>query len=102
MPDALAFGKPNRPSTPINGVISNYYGESAQVEIEERYAISHELVSNSYPIHSMSIEEARKGDAKAKGDKSTREGSGVYKVEADYLERGQASVQAETLLEHRR
>ena len=27
--DQFAFGKPNRPSTPINGVISNYYGASA-------------------------------------------------------------------------
>jgi len=29
VPEHLAFGKPNRPSTPINGIISNYYGETA-------------------------------------------------------------------------
>lgn len=29
VPEANAFGRPNRPSTPINGVICNYYGESA-------------------------------------------------------------------------
>ena len=45
VPDQVAFGKPNRPSTPINGVISNYYGDSAHQEIVERYAVSYELVS---------------------------------------------------------
>ena len=29
-PDEFAFGRPNRPSTPINGVISNFYGETAE------------------------------------------------------------------------
>ena len=33
----MKFGKPNRPSTPIGGVISNYYGEHAVHELEERY-----------------------------------------------------------------
>jgi hypothetical protein len=45
IPENLAFGKPNRPSTPINGVICNYYGETATHEIEERDALSIELVS---------------------------------------------------------
>jgi hypothetical protein len=45
IPENLAFGKPNRPSTPINGIISNYYGETATNEIEEKYALSLELVS---------------------------------------------------------
>ena len=46
VPDAVAFGKPNRPSTPINGIISNYYGETAHQEIVEKYTLSHELVSS--------------------------------------------------------
>ena len=46
VPENIAFGKPNRPSTPINGIISNYYGVTAHQEIEEKYTLSHELVSN--------------------------------------------------------
>ncbi len=42
--DSMAFGKPNRPSTPINGVISNVYGESAVTEINQRYELNAELV----------------------------------------------------------
>ncbi len=45
VPEHLAFGKPNRPSTPINGIIANYYGETAHQEIVEKYTLSHELVS---------------------------------------------------------
>jgi len=44
VPENLAFGKANRPSTPINGIISNYYGETASHEIVEKYTLSHELV----------------------------------------------------------
>ena len=40
----MQFGKPNRPSTPIGGVISNYYGETALHDIEERYNIQVEMV----------------------------------------------------------
>lgn len=29
----FSYGKPNRPSTPINGVISNHYGDSALLEL---------------------------------------------------------------------
>jgi hypothetical protein len=48
----MAFGKPNRPSTPIQGVISNHYGEYAVNEIQEKYLMQHELVSISflYPL----------------------------------------------------
>ncbi len=42
--DDLAFGKPNRPSTPINGVISNFYGDNATQEITEKYHLQYELV----------------------------------------------------------
>ena len=42
--DQMSFGKPNRPSTPISGVISNYYGETAVAEISEKYQIQEELV----------------------------------------------------------
>lgn len=48
VPEHLAFGKANRPSTPINGIISNYYGETAHQEIVEKYALSHELVSYTH------------------------------------------------------
>jgi hypothetical protein len=43
--DQMSFGKPNRPSTPIDGVISNHYGEYAAQEINEKYSMQHELVS---------------------------------------------------------
>ena len=43
--EEFAFGKPNRPSTPINGVISNFYGDSAANEIEGKYQLQYELVS---------------------------------------------------------
>ena len=44
MPENVAFGKANRPSTPINGIISNYYGVTAHQEIEEKYSLNFELV----------------------------------------------------------
>jgi hypothetical protein len=44
----MQFGRPNRPSTPIMGVISNHYGESAVNEIQEKYQMQHELVSFNY------------------------------------------------------
>ena len=43
-PEEFAFGKPNRPSTPIQGVISNTYGDYATKEITEKYVIQNELV----------------------------------------------------------
>jgi hypothetical protein len=46
VPEHIAFGKPNRPSTPINGIISNYYGETAQNEIVEKYNLSYEIKKN--------------------------------------------------------
>jgi len=46
VPEALPFGKPNRPSTPINGIISNYYGETAHQEIVEKYSLAHEIVTS--------------------------------------------------------
>jgi len=45
--DQMAFGKPNRPSTPIHGVISNHYGENAAQEIQDKYVMQHELVINN-------------------------------------------------------
>ena len=44
VPENVAFGKANRPSTPINGIISNYYGVTAHQEIEEKYSLNFELV----------------------------------------------------------
>lgn len=43
VPETSAFGRPNRPSTPINGVINNYYGEAAKIQIDEKYGQSFEL-----------------------------------------------------------
>ena len=48
VPENVAFGKANRPSTPINGIISNYYGVTAHQEIDEKYSLSHELVSSPF------------------------------------------------------
>lgn len=44
VPENVAFGKANRPSTPINGIISNYYGVTAHQEIDEKYSLNFELV----------------------------------------------------------
>ncbi len=41
--DKFAFGKPNRPSTPIQGVISNFYGESAEHDQKDKYDIHYQL-----------------------------------------------------------
>ena len=38
VPRSGMFGKPNRPSTPIGGVISNQYGVAAEEEAEKIYA----------------------------------------------------------------
>jgi hypothetical protein len=35
--DQFVYGKPNRPSTPVGDVISNYYGEKASKQLEEKY-----------------------------------------------------------------
>jgi hypothetical protein len=75
VPENLAFGKANRPSTPINGIICNYYGETASHEIEEKYALSIELVSYTSLTVIYETEEANQGPSKAKGNQSPREGS---------------------------
>ena len=33
------YGRPNRPSTPVGDVLSNYYGENAEKEISVKYDI---------------------------------------------------------------
>ena len=42
--EEFSYGKPNRPGTPINGVISNHYGDAAHHEIQEKYEMKYELV----------------------------------------------------------
>ena len=37
--DGMVFGRANRPQTPVNGIISNTYGEGSQVEMAERYSM---------------------------------------------------------------
>jgi hypothetical protein len=75
VPENLAFGKANRPSTPINGIICNYYGETASHEIEEKYALSIELVSYTSLTVIYETEEANQGPSEAKRNQSPREGS---------------------------
>jgi hypothetical protein len=53
VPENVAFGKANRPSTPINGIISNYYGVTAHQEIDEKYCLNAELVSSINNSHSI-------------------------------------------------
>jgi len=33
----FCYGKRNRPQTPVGGILSNYYGEAAGSELQERY-----------------------------------------------------------------
>ena len=35
--EAHPYGRPNRPGTPVGDVISNYYGETAEKQISEKY-----------------------------------------------------------------
>ncbi len=45
-PDENAFyGVPNKPSTPIHGIISNFYGETSSKEIEDKYNMAADMVS---------------------------------------------------------
>ena len=38
MPNAeQAFGRANRPQTPVNGIINNVYGEQESIQMQERY-----------------------------------------------------------------
>ena len=60
----MQFGKPNRPSTPIGGVISNYYGETAVHDLEERYHAQAEFVTFT---HIKGIEKAKQRATLAKG-----------------------------------
>lgn len=35
--EQFMYGKPNRPGTPVGDVISNYYGEKASKQLEQKY-----------------------------------------------------------------
>ena len=35
--EEFTFGKRNRPQTPVNGIISHYYGEAASRDMQQRY-----------------------------------------------------------------
>ena len=37
-----SYGRPNRPSTPVGDVVSNYYGDVAQKQITQQYDILRE------------------------------------------------------------
>ncbi len=47
----LIFGKPNRPSTPIGGVIKNEYGQHAEQEAEHMYEsqLAHKTAKRQKP-----------------------------------------------------
>jgi hypothetical protein len=49
-PNEFAFGKPNRPSTPINGVISNFYGESAENDQKVKYDVTYQVKKSFKPL----------------------------------------------------
>ena len=36
--EGFAYGKPNRPSTPIKGVVGNFFGELAEMEMNDKYS----------------------------------------------------------------
>ena len=39
LPDeAFTYGKRNRPATPVNQVLSNFYGETAGAQLQDKYA----------------------------------------------------------------
>ena len=40
--EEFIYGRPNRPSTPVGDVVSNYYGEKATNEISQKYEILRE------------------------------------------------------------
>ena len=39
------YGRRNRPQTPVNGIISHYYGEAAGRELQQRYIHKKEMVN---------------------------------------------------------
>jgi hypothetical protein len=45
--EAHSYGRPNRPSTPVGDVISNYYGDIANKQITQKYDI---LKETSKPL----------------------------------------------------
>ena len=36
--DNSTFGRPNRPQTPVNGIITNMYGEESEAHLQQKYA----------------------------------------------------------------
>lgn len=39
------YGKPNRPQTPVNGIITNYYGDEEEAHLQQKYAYWKQSVS---------------------------------------------------------
>ena len=37
--EEFLYGKPNRPSTPVGDVISNYYGDQATKHLAQKYEV---------------------------------------------------------------
>lgn len=56
-PIGFTYGVANRPSTPINGVINNYYGEAAEAELHSKYKQQEKVVCLSFSLfNSLFIE----------------------------------------------
>jgi hypothetical protein len=48
LPDKeFAYGKRNRPQTPVGGIIANEFGVKATEQLQQRYAQWKQFVSNS-------------------------------------------------------
>jgi len=43
----FAFGRPNRPQTPVHGIIMNNYGEESEMHLANKYAVWKHSVSFS-------------------------------------------------------
>jgi len=45
------FGRPNRPQTPVNGIITNYYGEESEACLQQKYAHwKHNVSIDDWPV----------------------------------------------------
>ena len=45
----FTFGKPNRPQTPIDGIISNHFGQEASDQLQSRYGLLKEFKKETSP-----------------------------------------------------
>jgi hypothetical protein len=48
--ETFTFGKRNRPQTPVNAILANYFGEQAGSQMQQRYVDQKSMVFYNYPI----------------------------------------------------